>query len=101
MLQTRRSFLMSFLSSAALPVLGSGPAGAQGLPQRLTLTPHCLDPDELPPAQNQGPFLKLNATLCHDLATDVRGRKRITIAGFVINKHCRPIPGSLLEIWHS
>jgi len=101
MLQTRRSFLMSFLSSAALPVLGSGPAGAQGFPQRLTLTPHCDDADELTLAQNEGPFFKLNAPLCHDLATDVRGGKRITIAGLVINKHCRPIPGSLLEIWHA
>ena len=72
MLQTRRSFLMSFLSSAALPVLGSGPAGAQGFPQRLTLTPHCDDADELTLAQNEGPFFKLNAPLCHDLAADVR-----------------------------
>ena len=68
MLQTRRSFLMSFLSSAALPVLGSGPAGAQGFPQRLTLTPHCDEADELTLAQNEGPFFKLNAPLCHDLA---------------------------------
>ena len=101
MLQTRRSFLMSFLSSAALPVLGTVPAGAQGFPQRLALTPQCGDDDELTLAQSEGPFFKPNAPLRHDLATDVRGGNRIMIAGFVIDKHCRPIPGSLLEIWHA
>ena len=101
MLQTRRSFLMSFLSSAALPVLCTGPAGAQGFPQRLTLTPQCGDDDELTLAQDEGPFFKPNAPLRHDLTTDVRGGNRIMIAGFVMDKHCRPIPGSLLEIWHA
>src|SRR5215469_14228752 len=101
MLQTRRSFLMRFLSSAALPVLGIGPTSAQGFPQRLTLTPQCGDDDELTLAQDEGPFFKPNAPLRHDLATDVRGGNRITIAGFVIDKHCRPILGSLLEIWHA
>ena len=97
MLQTRRSFLMSFLSSAALPVLGNGPAGAQGFPP-VALTPQCGDDDELTLAQDEGPFFKPNAPLRHDLTTDVRGGNRIMIAGFVIDKHCRPIPGSLLEI---
>ena len=72
MLQTRRSFLVSFLSSAALPVLGNGPAGAQGFPQHLTLTPQCGDDDELTRAQDEGPFFKPNAPLRHDLTTDVR-----------------------------
>ena len=68
MLQTRRSFLMSFLSSAALPVVCNGPAGAQGFPQHLTLTPQCGDDDELTRAQDEGPFFKPNAPLRHDLA---------------------------------
>src|ERR1700747_3899853 len=98
MLQTRRSFSMRLLCSAALPVL-NGTAGSQGFPQQLALTPQCGDDDELPLAEDEGPFSKPNAPLRHDLATDARGGKRITIAGFVI--HCRPIPGSLLEIWHA
>jgi protocatechuate 3,4-dioxygenase beta subunit len=101
MVQTRRSFLMSFLSSAALPVLGTGPASGQGFPQHLTLTPQCGDDDKLTLAQDEGPFFKPNAPLRHELATDVPGGNRITIAGFVMDKHCRPIPGSLLEIWHA
>jgi protocatechuate 3,4-dioxygenase beta subunit len=101
MLQTRRSILMNFLSSAALPVVGNGPAGAQGIAQHLGLTPRCGDDDELTLAQDEGPFFKPNAPLRHDLATDVRDGNRITIAGFVIDKQCRPIPGSLLEIWHA
>ena len=101
MLQTRRSFLIRFLSSAALPVIGNGSAGAQGLPQHLAPTPQCGDDDEPTPAQDEGPFFKPNAPLRHDLATDVRGGKRITIAGFVVDEHCRPLPGSLLEIWHA
>jgi len=101
MLQTRRSILMNFLSSAALPVVGNGPAGAQGIAQHLGLTPRCGDDDEPTLAQDEGPFFKPNAPLRHDLATDVRGGNRIMIAGFVIDKHCRPIPGSLLKIWHA
>ena len=101
MFQTRRWFLMSMLSSTALPVRGNGPAGAQGFPQPVALTPQCGDDDELTLAQDEGPFFKPNAPLRHDLATDVRGGNRITVAGFVIDKHCRPIPGSLLEIWHA
>ena len=101
MLQTRRSFSMRLLSSAALPVVGNGTAGAQGFPQQLALTPQCRDDDELTLAEDEGPFFKPNAPLRHDLATDARGGKRITIAGFVIDEHCRPIPGSLLEIWHA
>jgi protocatechuate 3,4-dioxygenase beta subunit len=101
MLQTRRSILMNFLSSAALPVVGNGPAGAQGIAQHLGLTPRCGDDDELTLAQDEGPFFKPNAPLRHDLATDVRDGNRITIAGFVIDKQCQPIPGSLLEIWHA
>ena len=70
MLQTRRSFFMSFLSSAALPVIGNGRAGAQGFPQPIALTPQCGDDDELTLAQDEGPFFKPNAPLRHDLATD-------------------------------
>jgi hypothetical protein len=72
MLQTRRSFLASSLSSAALPVVCYGPALAHGFPQHLTLTPQCGDDDELTRAQDEGPFFKPNAPLRHDLTTDVR-----------------------------
>jgi protocatechuate 3,4-dioxygenase beta subunit len=101
MLQTRRSFLMRFLFSAALPVVGNGTAGAQGSPQQLALTPQCGGYDELTLAEDEGPFFKPNAPLRHDLATDARGGNRITIAGFVMDRRCRPIPGSLVEIWHA
>ena len=79
MLQTRRSFLMRFLSAAALPVLGTGPAGAQGFPQRLTLTPQCGDDDELTLAQDEGPFFKPNAPLRHDLTAETGSRSRASL----------------------
>jgi hypothetical protein len=60
MAQTRRLFLMSFLSSATLPVLGTGPASGQGFPQHLNLTPQCGDDDKLTLAQDEGPFFKPN-----------------------------------------
>ena len=61
---------MRLLSSAALPVVGNGTAGAQGFPQQLALTPQCRDDDELTLAEDEGPFFKPNALLRHDLATD-------------------------------
>jgi protocatechuate 3,4-dioxygenase beta subunit len=101
MLQTRRSFLMSFLSSAALPLILVDPVHAQAFPKRLSLTPQCSDDDELTIAQDEGPFFKPNAPLRHDLASDVRRGNRITIAGFVLDERCRPVPGTLFEIWHA
>jgi len=101
MLQTRRSFLTSFLSSATLPLVTTSPAGAQGSRERLNLTPRC-DGDGAPTiAQTEGPFFKPDTPLRHDLMADESRGKRITIAGLVVDERCRPIPGTLLEIWHA
>jgi protocatechuate 3,4-dioxygenase beta subunit len=101
MLQTRRLFLTRFLSSAALPLVAARPAAAQAFPERLSLTPQCEGGHKATIAQTEGPFFKPSTPLRHDLAADVDGGKRITIAGFVVDQSCRPIPGALVEIWHA
>lgn len=101
MLQTRRSFLMTSLSAPVLTLVGTRPAATQGVPPRLNLTPQCGDDDEPTIAQDEGPFFKPNAPLRHDLASDVRRGNMITIAGLIVDRHCRPIPRTHLEIWHA
>lgn len=99
MLPSRRTILASFLSAPALPVFDAGLAWAQA--PSLPRTPACGDGDERTVAQTEGPFFKPNAPLRHDLAADAPAGERITIAGFVLDPSCRPVPGALVQIWHA
>src|SRR5690606_5863099 len=94
-----RSILASFLAAPALPFAGSAPVRAQA--PLLPRTPACDDGDEPTVAQTEGPFFKPDAPLRHDLAGDAPGGERITVAGFVLDTACRPMPGALVQIWHA
>jgi protocatechuate 3,4-dioxygenase beta subunit len=97
MLPTRRTFLATFLSAPALP-LASRSADAQ---PAFELTPSCGTKEELTVASTEGPYFKPNAPRRHDLASDAPSGERITIAGFVLDVRCRPIPQALVQIWHA
>ncbi|NKN37320.1 intradiol ring-cleavage dioxygenase [Agrobacterium sp. a22-2] len=96
---TRRYLLTAFLS---LPLLDAAKmrAFAQATPQ-LALTPSCDDGDELTLEREAGPFFKPNSPLNRDLHPDASDGERITVAGFVFDNRCRPLAGSLVEIWHA
>ncbi|MGV0908589.1 dioxygenase family protein [Martelella sp. FOR1707] len=98
-LNTRRSFLSAFL---ALPLIDAArtKAFAQEAPE-LPLTRACDDGDERTLEREAGPFFKPNSPLNRDLYPDAPGGERITVAGFVLDNRCRPLAGSLVEIWHA
>ncbi len=99
MSSTRRSLLTAFLT---LPLIEAARtrAFAQAAPE-LPLTPACDDGDEPTLEREAGPFFRPNSPLNRDLYPDAPGGERITVAGFVFNNRCRPLAGSLVEIWQA
>ena len=97
---TRRSILVAFISAATLPVTRSHPAGAQAR-SVLELTPECGKGDEPTMAQTEGPYFKPDAPLKRDLAADAPNGERITLAGFVLDVGCQPVPKALVQLWHA
>lgn len=100
MRSTRRSLLTAFLS---LPLLEAAKrnAFAQDTAPELPLTPACEDTGSLTPEREAGPFFKPNTPFNRELFPASPGGERITVAGFVFDNRCRPLPGSLVEIWHA
>ncbi|CCV11350.1 intradiol ring-cleavage dioxygenase [Mesorhizobium sp. STM 4661] len=96
---TRRSLLTAFLS---LPLIDAAnmSAFAQAAPE-LPLTQACDDGDGLTLEREAGPFFKPNTPLNRDLYPGSPDGERITVAGFVFDRRCHPLPGSLIEIWHA
>ncbi|MBY5377336.1 intradiol ring-cleavage dioxygenase [Rhizobium leguminosarum] len=96
---TRRSLLTAFLT---LPLIDAARvnAFAQAAPE-LPLTLSCDDGDEPTLEREAGPFFRPNSPLNRDLYPDSPGGERITVAGFVLDNRCRPLSGSLVEIWHA
>ena len=96
---TRRSLLTAFLS---LPLIDASRilAFAQASPE-LPLTPSCDLGETLTFEREAGPFFRPNSPLERDLYADAPGGERITVAGFVFDNRCRPLAGSLVEIWHA
>lgn len=98
MTATRRKVLASLLggSLGLVPLRGHATA-----PPGLALTPACTGRGEPTLAQSEGPYFAPGSPLRHDLASEVSGGRRITLAGFVLDTACRPQPGALVEIWHA
>jgi protocatechuate 3,4-dioxygenase beta subunit len=99
MLPTRRTVLAVFLSAPALPLGTTANSEAQ-TPQR-DLTPACADQGELTAASVEGPFFKPEAPMRHDLSADAPNGEKITIIGFVLDVHCRPVSQALVQLWHA
>lgn len=97
---TRRSLLTAFLSVPILEVLDRN-AFAQAAAPELPLTRPCGTGDSLTLEREAGPFFKPSTPLNRDLFPASPSGKRITVAGFVIDNRCRPLPGSVVEIWHA
>lgn len=96
---TRRSLLTAFLTLPFIDVARSR-AIAQAAPE-LPLTLACEDEDDLTLEREAGPFFRPNSPLNRDLYPAAPEGERITVAGFVFDNRCRPLAGSLVEIWHA
>lgn len=99
-LHSRRSVLTGLLAVPAFRALGLDRAAAQA-PARLDLTPSCGDEPAPTISQTEGPFFSPGSPERHDLVESATDGKRLTLAGLVTDRDCRPIPGALLEIWHA
>lgn len=72
-------------------------AQAPELPRTLS----CGDGDEPTLEREAGPFFRPNSPLERVLYPAAPGGERITVAGFVFDRNCRPLGGSLVELWHA
>lgn len=94
---TRRALLSGVLAAPLVPFGSAAAVGQEALP----LTRACHDGDGPTLSREAGPFFKPDSPLKRDLSSEAPGGERITVAGFVVDDRCRPLPGSLIEIWHA
>ena len=99
--QGRRLFLAGLLTAGfgglSLPVLRTR-ADAQAV---LEPTPACDDGDEPTPRQTEGPFFTPDSPERSMLREAGMAGAPITLAGIVLARSCRPVPGALVELWHA
>jgi protocatechuate 3,4-dioxygenase beta subunit len=100
MVSTRRSVLAALLASPALAMTEINFAAAQPT-LGLDLTPDCHDGDERTVAQTEGPYFKPSAPLKRNLAADAPRGERMTIGGLVLDTACRPVPKTVVQVWHA
>jgi len=93
-----RRALLGVGTSALLAGLAPRPTLAQQ--SLLPATPECRDGDEPTPRQTEGPFFTPNSPERASLVEAGMAGERISLAGFVLDRRCRPVPGALLDLWH-
>jgi protocatechuate 3,4-dioxygenase beta subunit len=100
MSSTRRNILAALLASPVLAMIGINRTAAQ--PNfGLDLTHDCHDGDDHTVAQTEGPYFKPNAPLKQNLVADAPRGEKMTIGGFVIDTACRPLPKTIVQVWHA
>ena len=91
----------ALLGAGASAILGG--LAARRLQAQETLlpaTPQCADDDDLTPAQTEGPYFTPNSPERTSLLEDGMPGERLALAGFVLDRSCRPVAGALLDLWH-
>ena len=98
----RRAFSRrSLLGVGALGILtGLALRQSQAQESLLPATAECSDGDEPTPRQTEGPYFTPNSPERTSLLEDGMPGERIALAGFVLDRRCRPVAGALLDLWH-
>jgi protocatechuate 3,4-dioxygenase beta subunit len=95
---SRRALLGIGASSILASLALRRPAAQQSL---LPATPQCRDADDPTPAQTEGPYFTPDSPERTSLVeSDMKG-DRISLAGFVLDRRCRPVARALLDLWHA
>ena len=94
---SRRSLLAASLTAPIAGLLAPRSAKAQSIAP----TPACEEAQEVTPRQTAGPFFTPNAPERSSLIEPGMTGRRLDVAGLVIDRNCRPIPGALIEVWHA
>ena len=66
----------------------------------LPVTSQCSDGDEPTPRQTEGPYFTPNSPERTNLIEDGMPGERMALAGFVLDRRCRPVDRALLDLWH-
>ena len=95
---SRRAVLGIGASSVLVGLALRRPEAQQSL---LPTTPQCRDADDPTPSQTEGPYFTPNSPERANLIEPDTKGERISLAGFVLDRRCRPVPGALLDLWHA
>jgi protocatechuate 3,4-dioxygenase beta subunit len=90
-------------------VLATGALAAGGLltldrasaQSPLALTPECRDSDAVTVRQTEGPFFKPSSPERIELIEPGMAGQPIELAGFVLTRGCKPVPGALVDFWQA
>src|SRR5262245_37803990 len=87
-------------AGASTLLAGLALRGGQAQETLLPVTAQCSDGDEPTPRQTEGPYFTPNSPGRTNLVEDGMAGERIALAGFVLDRHCRPVSSALLDLWH-
>ena len=79
-------------SQHATPLFAQGPAAP---------TPQCRDGDDPTEPAIEGPFFKPRSPTRADLVEPATRGRIYQLEGLVLTRHCRPVAGVLLDLWHA
>ncbi len=96
--QNRRHFLLTGVATAAGFAFAEGARAQPNLPP----TPACDDEGGVPTVrQTEGPFFKPRSPERSDLREPGVAGRPMELAGLVLTRACRPVPGALVDLWHA
>jgi protocatechuate 3,4-dioxygenase beta subunit len=87
-------------AGASTLLAGLALRGGQAQDSLLPVTSQCSEGDEPTPRQTEGPYFTPNSPERTNLVEDGMKGERIALAGFVLDRRCRPVAGALLDLWH-
>src|SRR5258708_24666913 len=64
-------------------------------------TPQCRDGDDPTEPAIEGPFFKPRSPERADLVEPATSGRIYQLEGLVLSRHCRPVAGLLLDLWHA
>jgi protocatechuate 3,4-dioxygenase beta subunit len=96
---SRRLILKAALAASGATV-AANPAGLV-FAQSAVPTPACRDADDPTEEQIEGPYFKPRSPLRTDLVVAGSRGKIVMLEGQVLTRSCRPVPGTLLDLWHA
>jgi protocatechuate 3,4-dioxygenase beta subunit len=95
---SRRQILAAGAFGITSFMLGQNAGLAQ---QSLAPTLACHDGDEPTIGQTEGPFFRPHSPHRSDLRLPGIDGRPVELSGYVLTRSCRPIPGTLVDLWHA